>query len=67
MTAAETLRDHRLRSGLTQAEVAALTGIQRPRISEWERGVKKPSYETVERILRALGYTVATIEAGEQR
>lgn len=65
MTAAEILREHRLRSGLTQREVAKLIGVPRQRVTEWEAGHHEPGFETVERILAALGQTITTIEAGE--
>jgi transcriptional regulator with XRE-family HTH domain len=67
MSAAEKLRSHRLKRGLTQEAVAALAGVPRERISEWERGVVEPGYRNVERILTALGYDLTTVEGGDPR
>lgn len=64
MTAAEILRQTRLDSGLTQEQVAALIGVPRQRVTEWEAGHHEPGYETVERILTALGYSLKT-DAGD--
>ncbi len=39
-----TLKEHRIKSGLTQKEVAAILGMQcEDRISHWERGQSMPS------------------------
>ena len=42
------LRSHRLRMGYEQLEVAFLLGLKsHARISQWERGIKKPSIENL--------------------
>lgn len=54
----ETLRALRLRSGRTQAEVAAAVGIPASVLSAYERGRRQPGLEIAGRIIDALGYRV---------
>ena len=53
--ASELLRDARWMAGLTQAEVAQRAGISRQVISDYERGNKNPSVETLDRLLIGCG------------
>lgn len=48
------LRDARRDGGLTQQQLATLTGIAQPTISNIERGVSSASLDTLLRILAAL-------------
>lgn len=48
------LRDARRGSGLTQHQLAALSGVAQPTISIIERGVKSASLDTLLRLLAAL-------------
>lgn len=54
----ETLRALRLRSGRTQAEVAAAVGIPASVLSAYERGRRQPGLEIAGRIIDTLGYRV---------
>lgn len=45
----------RAEAGLSQTQVAALTGIDQSDLSKIERGVANPSFSTLERIATALG------------
>ena len=45
----------RAQSGLSQTQLAALTGIDQSDLSKIERGVSNPSVSTLERIAKALG------------
>lgn len=45
----------RARAGLSQKQLAALTGIDQSDISKIERGMANPSVATLERIAKALG------------
>ncbi len=54
MDTGELIKDIRVRSGMTQAELAERLGVTPQAISQYERGVKKPKIETVSRIARAL-------------
>lgn len=45
----------RAREGWTQAELAERTGVPQSKISEYERGVRTPSVETLKRLSDAIG------------
>lgn len=45
----------RRRRGMTQGELAALSGVRQPKISAWLSGREYARSDTVERILKALG------------
>lgn len=53
MGVAETLREARLRAGLTQEELAARSGVAQPNIGAYETGRRKPSAAMVRRIMTA--------------
>ncbi len=55
MLSADLLREARLRSGLTQAELGRRVGKPASMISRWERGRVEPSLETLRRLVRACG------------
>lgn len=48
------LREARHRAGLTQRELAALTGVAQPNIAAYETGRRRPSSPIEERLRRAL-------------
>jgi predicted nucleotidyltransferase len=48
------IRRAREDAGLTQPALAEATGIQQPRLSQYENGKVRPSPETLDRILTAL-------------
>ena len=56
MQSADLIREARLRAGLTQYELADLTGRDRTVIARWERGTVAPSLETLLEVLRACGF-----------
>lgn len=58
MLSGSTLRDLRVRAGLSQAEVARRVGIAPTVLSAHERGRRQPSLETAGRIISAMGYEV---------
>ena len=45
----------RRRASLTQAEVARRLSIPQSQLSRWERGRVAPSFETLQRVVRACG------------
>jgi transcriptional regulator with XRE-family HTH domain len=45
--------------GLTQAQAAECTGVQQQMISRLEGGTAQPTFKTVERYLRRLGFAVS--------
>ena len=55
MLVADAVAEARSRVGLTQAQLAAATGIDQSDISRIERGVGNPSINTLSRIANALG------------
>lgn len=55
MMVANTIAEARDKSGLSQKELADLTGIDQSDISKIERGVGNPSVNTLDRIAKALG------------
>ena len=52
---ANTVVNARAKAGLSQSELAALTGIDQSDISKIERGVANPSINTLNRLAQALG------------
>ena len=58
------LREIRKRRGLTLEAVAYLAGIDAATVSRIENGVVQPKPETVVKIARALGVTVARLRGG---
>jgi len=55
------LRAARQAAGLTQAEVAALSGIARPNIAAYEAGRREPRISTAQNLLSAVG---ASLDVG---
>jgi DNA-binding XRE family transcriptional regulator len=51
----ESIVSARAKAGLSQKQVASLTGIDQSDLSKIERGVSNPSINTLERIAKALG------------
>ena len=55
MTIGERIKEFRLKAGLTQSELAAKLGIPYQSIGQWERGLRSPKIETLQKIAEALG------------
>jgi transcriptional regulator with XRE-family HTH domain len=53
------IEEVRLASGLSQAELAALSGTSQPTLSAYERGKKTPGLAVAERIVNAAGWNIA--------
>lgn len=49
------IRKFRLAAGLSQNDLVALSGLEKPRISRYENGHHVPSIQTLERLAKALG------------
>lgn len=62
--AARLLRQARARAGLSQRDLAAVTGIAQPMISTIERGLQDPRHGTLERLLRACGQELDLVLKG---
>jgi transcriptional regulator with XRE-family HTH domain len=54
--AARTVRDARVRAGITQRELALISGMKQPQIARIENGITQPSVPTLGRVLGSLGY-----------
>lgn len=50
------IREARLRAGLTQYELADLSGRDRTVIARWEQGAVEPGLETLVDLVRACGF-----------
>ena len=55
MISSHLMKEARLRSGLTQAQLGAKIGIAASAIGRWERGEVCPSLETLRNVVRAAG------------
>lgn len=57
---AHLIRDLRAKSGLSQSELAEGAGVSQPLIARLERGDQQrtPTFETLHKVLRALGYSM---------
>ena len=64
MSISQALREARREAGITQRELAARSGVAQPAIARIERGLTVPRVDTLERILRALGFRLAFEPAG---
>lgn len=62
MSFAQALLVMRTAAGLTQAEVAARSGIARPNIAAFEAGRREPRWETASRAIEATGAMIDIVE-----
>lgn len=60
-TAAQMLRQARLRAGLSLRELAARTGVGEGRIGDYEHGRHQPSVERLQLLLRATGHDLIAV------
>ena len=56
MTAAQVIREARVRAGLTQAELAARLGRERAQVARWEIGAQEPSFANLRSVVEACGF-----------
>ena len=61
MTIGECIRTARIAAGMTQTELAEATDIPYQTIGHWERNSTSPKFDSVEKIAKALGITVAEL------
>lgn len=64
MTTGEKIKAAREKAGFTQAELASKLGIPYQSIGQWERGLRKPKWETLEKIAEALQIPVYELIEG---
>lgn len=55
----------RKQKGLSQAQLAEITGLKQQNISKLEQGVQSPTYEKLAPILKALDLVIIPIDAIE--
>jgi predicted transcriptional regulator len=55
------LREARLKAGLTQRELAQLAGVAQPAIARIESAKVVPRIDTLDRLLRACGWSLETV------
>ena len=55
MTIGQRIRDARKNAGMTQTELAKKLNIPFQSISQWERDLRNPKFDTIQRIADALG------------
>ena len=58
MDAAAIIRDARARAGLTQAALAHAAGTSQPTLAAYESGAKSPSVRTLDKVVRAAGFSL---------
>jgi transcriptional regulator with XRE-family HTH domain len=56
MTAAQLIREARLRAGLTQSDLAARLGRERAQVARWEIGAQEPSFANLRSVVEACGF-----------
>lgn len=66
------IKEERMKKGLSQPQLAEEIGLTKQTISLWERGVRRPDFETMEKLADyfgvSLGYLIGTTDdptAGE--
>jgi transcriptional regulator with XRE-family HTH domain len=67
MDSAVALRDARRRAGVSQSQLAQRAGTSQATVSAYESGRKRPSVETLVRLLAALGARIVVEHAGLPR
>ena len=61
MNAATIIREARARAGLTQAALATAAGTSQPTLAAYESGAKSPSVRTLDKIVRAAGFSLEAV------
>jgi transcriptional regulator with XRE-family HTH domain len=65
MTAAQIIREARLKAGLTQTELATRLSRERAQVARWEIGGQEPSFENLRSVVEACGFSLR-IEIAER-
>jgi uncharacterized protein len=58
MTAAQIIREARLKAGLTQTELADRLDRERAQVARWEIGGQEPSFENLQSVVEACGFSL---------
>lgn len=51
------IKSRRVEMGMTQKQLAALAGVHESAIAQYEKGMRNPTFETINRLCDALGLT----------
>jgi transcriptional regulator with XRE-family HTH domain len=65
VTAAQIIREARLKAALTQSQLAERLGRERAQVARWEIGGQEPSFENVVAVVEACGFTL-NVEISER-
>jgi transcriptional regulator with XRE-family HTH domain len=65
LTAAQIIREARLKAGLTQSQLAGRLGRERAQVARWEIGGQEPSFENVVAVVEACGFALS-VEIAER-
>jgi transcriptional regulator with XRE-family HTH domain len=65
LTAAQIIREARLKAGLTQSQLAERLGRERAQVARWETGGQEPSFENLAAVVEACGFAL-TVEIAER-
>ena len=63
MQTGDLIKQARLKSGVTQAELAKRLGVTPQAVSQYERGIKKPKLETLRKIALALDCNISDLDS----
>jgi len=58
MTAAQIIREARLKAGLTQTELAERLRRERAQVARWETGGQEPSFANLSAVVEACGFAL---------
>lgn len=58
MRGGQLIREARRRAGLTQAALAHRLGVRQPVVARWERDTNSVTLATLDRVLRACGFSL---------
>ncbi len=61
MTIGQRIKEARKNAGMTQKQLADMMGIPFQSVSQWERDLRKPKFETLEKIATVLGVNVTEL------
>jgi len=67
MRASARVREHRIRLDWTVKDLAAKSGIHKATLYRIDKGVQEPTVEELERIVAAMGMTMAELYGGRRR
>ena len=52
------IKELRIKSGMTQEQLAEMLGVTQGAVAQWEKGLTHPAYETLPKLAKVFGVTV---------